>query len=233
MNRGFGKGLVAIAVSVALGSGCAGGGEHPKQDRPSPLRARTQATPAVAMMRMPVRYEHRCRSSPVVRAACPRLIPKVPHVLGGGILHGLVAYGPSAEAGGGLFSVFDMEHGVPHEQNLRNRPPRMLHLTIVAGPKPGNLFGGMPYPGRRRTATLSDTPVATKRQKPLFFGERLWGGHMGALFLAPSYPFGGQIGGHLTFWWRRGRDGYVVSIHAWQPLSECADVLRQIVTSTK
>ncbi len=186
------------------------------------------------MMPMPSRYATRCRSSPILQPACPRLIPKVPDALGGVVVDGLVASGPLPQRNGALFYVFDMEHGVPHEYKLRlNRPPRTLHLTIVAGRRPSNLFGGMTYPGTRRDATLSDASIATRRLKLLFFGKRVWSSHTGALFLAPSYPFGGQIGGHLTFWWQSGGHGYVISIHAWEPLTECAHVLREIVASTR
>jgi hypothetical protein len=108
----------------------------------------------------------------------------------------------------------------------------MLHLTIVAGPRPSNLFGGTAFPGPRRTARLVNGLDTATRRKPLLFGPRRWGGHLGSLFLAPSYPFGGQIGGHLTFWWRKGPNGYVVSLHAWEPLRECARVLQAVVAST-
>lgn len=152
-------------------------------------------------------------------------MPKVP---------GLLASGPDVQypkASG--FTVFDLQHGVPHEKRTwLNRPPRVLHLTLVAGRRPGNLFGGMRYPGSKGTATLRNGQSTRTRRKPLLYGTRRWGGHRGSLFLAPSYPYGGQIGGHLTFWWRKGRDGYVVSLHAWEPLTETARVLRLIIVST-
>jgi len=90
----------------------------------------------------------------------------------------------------------------------------------------------MSYPGSKATGKLRNGQSTRKRQKPLRYGTRRWGGHRGSLFLAPSYPNGGQIGGHLTFWWRKGRHGYVVSLHAWEPLTECSRVLRKIVAST-
>jgi hypothetical protein len=184
------------------------------------------------MAPLPERLSTRCRNSLLLRPACPRRIPKVPHRLGGGILHGLVAAGPT-HLSGSEFTVFDLQHGVPHEQRTwLNRPPGTLHLTIVAGPRPSNLFGGMSYPGSRRNSTLQNGLDTGKRLAPLLFGRRVWGGHTGALFLAPSYPFGGQIGGHLTFWWQSRGNGYVISIHAWEPLTECARVLREIIAST-
>jgi hypothetical protein len=166
----------------------------------------------------------RCQSAFVLRPACPELIPKV--------TGGLAVSQNRLRSDG--FAVFDLQYGVPHERRTQlNRPPDLLHLTIVAGPRPGNLFGGMAYPGAKEEATLENGLDVGKRRRPLLFGTRRWGGHTGALFLAPSYPFGGQIGGHLTFWWQDGGSGYVVSLHAWEPLRECARVLKAIVASTR
>lgn len=147
-------------------------------------------------------------------------------------MRGLVASGPTHASANG-FAVFDLQHGVPHElRTWLNRPPAVLHLTIVAGARPSNLFGGMPYPGSKSDAKLRDGVDRGTRRTPLLFGSRVWGRRRGALVLAPSYPFGGQIGGHLTSWWQSGGNGYVVSLHAWEPLRERARVLRSIVAST-
>ena len=90
----------------------------------------------------------------------------------------------------------------------------------------------MAFPGARRNAILRDGIVAGKRPRPLLFGPRSWSGRKGALFLAPSYPVGGEIGGHLAFWWRAHGNNYLVSIHAWEPLTECEAVLQAMVAST-
>ena len=173
-------------------------------------------------MSMPAALATRCRSSRLLAPACPRLVPRVRGTP-------LVSDPPSQNG----FAVFDLEHGVPRERDTRrNRPPATLHLTIVAGPRPANLFGGMAFPNSRRTARLVNGLDTGTRRKPLLFGLRHWGGHLGSLFLAPSYPVGGQIGGHLTFGWRKGANGYVVSLHAWEPLKECVRVLQAVVAST-
>ena len=185
--------------------------------------SRTTAS-SIALMPLSARLLARCRSAFILRPACPRRVPKVP---------GFLVSGPTRARGAG-FTVYDLQHGAPHEKQPRlNRPPAVLHLTIVAGPRPSNLFGGMPYPGAKTTTTLTDGLDTGTRRRPLLLGLRRWGGHTGALFLAPSYPFGGQIGGHLTFWWRKGGHGYVMSLHAWEPLTESARVLRAIVASTR
>jgi hypothetical protein len=208
------SGCLAMAVLLTLSGGKASGSTASRTGRPP-----------VVMMPLRARLLTRCRSAFVLRPACPRLIPKVPRLL---------VAGPNVQypkASG--FTVFDLQHGVPHEKRTwLNRPPRVLHLTLVAGRRPGNLFGGMRYPGSKAIGSLRNGQSTRTRQKALLYGTRHWGGHRGSLFLAPSYPYGGQIGGHLTFWWRKGRDGYIVSLHAWEPLTECSRVLRGIIAST-
>lgn len=190
------------------------------------LTASPAVRPPVVMMSLPTRLLTRCRSAFVLRPVCPRVIPKVS---GGFTVSGPVVQYPKRTG----FTVFDLEHGAPHEkQTSLNRPPGVLHLTLVAGKRPGNLFGGMAYPGSGPTTTLKNGQSTRTRRRTLLYGTRRWGGHRGSLFLAPSYPYGGQIGGHLTFWWRKGHAGYVVSLHAWEPLTECSRVLRAIIAST-
>ena len=194
--------------------------------RASAVTASPAARRPVVMVPLPARLLARCRSAFVLRSVCPRLIPKVS---GGFTVSGPVVQRPKASG----FTVFDLQHGAPHEKRTwLNRPPGVLHLTLVAGRRPGNLFGGTPYPGSKTTATLRNGQSTRTRRKPLLYGTRRWGGHRGSLFLAPSYPYGGQIGGHLTFWWRKGGDGHVVSLHAWEPLTETARVLRAIIATT-
>ena len=208
-------GCLAIATLVNLSS-----------SRASAMTSSPAARRPVVMVALPARLLTRCQSAFVLRPICPRRIPKVS---GGFTISGPSVQRPKATG----FTVLDLEHGVPHEKRTwLNRPPRVLHLTLVAGRRPGGLFGGMPYPGSKATAPLRNGQSTQTRRKPLLYGTRLWGGHSGSLFLAPSYPYGGQIGGHLTYWWRNGRDGYIVSIHAWEPLTECSRVLHAVVAST-
>ena len=203
--------LVVIAALVATSVGCGGSPQLAPETR-------------VQMTVLTGSLSTRCQSSYLLRPACPGLIPKAA---------GALTVSESHVRSNG-FAVFDLQYGAPHERQARlNRPPGVLHLTIVAGPKPGNLFAGMAYPGSKETTRLEDGLDVGTRRKPLLMGTRRWGGHTGALFLAPSYPFGGQIGGHLTFWWQSGGTGYVVSLHAWEPLEQCAGVLRAIVGSTR
>jgi hypothetical protein len=72
----------------------------------------------------------------------------------------------------------------------------------------------------------------TKRREHLLrFGVRRWGGRTGWLELAPSYLRGGMLGNHLIFRWGPRGDERIVSLHAWEPLTESADTLRRIVES--
>jgi hypothetical protein len=154
-------------------------------DSPASARTATARRPVV-MMPTSARLLTRCRRAFVLRPVCPRLIPKVS---GGVTVSGPVVQRPKATG----FTVFDLEHGAPQEKRTwLNRPPGVLHLTLVAGRRPGNLFGGMAYPGSKATGTLRNGQSTRTRRKPLLYGTRRWGGHPGSLFLAPSYPYGGR-----------------------------------------
>lgn len=66
---------------------------------------------------------------------------------------------------------------------------------------------------------------------PVPLGEHTWGTKAGALMLAPAFPIGGQIGGHLNFVWSADGTDYAISLHAWRPLSTAIATLRGIVGS--
>jgi hypothetical protein len=184
-------------------------------------------------MTLPARPAARCKASPI-RPACPALIPRVAYkVVGGriagGLAHGFVVSSPRHV---NRFWVFDLQHGAPRDRNPQlNRPPGVLHMTIYTGAL-REALGGMAYPAAHRDTTVRNGIVAGKRTKPLLFGAVRWSGHNGALFLAPQYPVGGEIGGHLAFWWKTHGTNYLISIHAWEPLLECEKVLRAVVAST-
>ena len=42
-----------------------------------------------------------------------------------------------------------------------------------------------------------------------------------------------MLGNHLIFRWRDAEAYHVLSLHAWEPLTESAAVLREIVASTR
>ena len=82
---------------------------------------------------------------------------------------------------------------------------------------------------RQLRVTLRDGLMRRARSRTYALGPARWGGRAGRLYLAASYPRGGWLGNHLIFRWRTGRSDYVVSLHAWEPLTETAATLRAIV----
>ena len=218
MSRFVAVPLMAVSVLFAI-VGC--GGSTPSR------------VGSISMMDLPSRPASRCAATPLL-PACPGVIPRVPYKLVGG---GVVGGGPAGIVVSGplrvnRFWVFDLEHGAPDASSPRhNHPPGFLHVTIYTGDIP-QANAGLPFPGARRNATFRNGIVATKRPTALLFGQVTWSREKGALFLAPSYPLGGQIGGHLAFWWRAHGTNYLISIHAWEPLTECKKVLQAMVAST-
>ena len=86
--------------------------------------------------------------------------------------------------------------------------------------------------GAQEVAALDDaTILSSDRSKAVSFGRVRWGGHEGWLFLAPPFTHGGQLGDHLVFEWGEGGDRSLYSLHAWQPLTDTAATLREMVRS--
>jgi hypothetical protein len=165
-----------------------------------------------------------CRKAALLRAACPRLVPRVRAAY----LNHL-----AVEREGTRFSLatFNLERGGEYpDAPERNRPPRMAHLVVVGGHverAAAGVFDGL------RRAVLRDGLMRRKRERSFAFGIVEWAGRSGELLLAPSYPRGGMLGNHLVFRWRGGRREYVLSLHGWEPLTEAAATLRAVVASTR
>jgi hypothetical protein len=171
-----------------------------------------------------VRTLAHCRRSALIRPACPRLVPRV----GAPYLHHL------ARDIGRPFplDVFNLERGGEDPDNpRRNRPPGMAHLVVAAG----EVWRLAPVWSRgTKRARVEDGAMARVRTHTLAFGRRAWGGRDGRLYLGPPYGSnGGMLGNHLIFRWRDERADYVISLHAWEPLSEAEAVLRKIVESAR
>lgn len=169
----------------------------------------------------PKTLEH-CRRSALIRPACPQLVPRV----GAPYLSHLAR----DVARPSQLAVFNLERGGENPADpRRNRPPRMAHLVIAAG----DVWRLAPVwsLGTRRSR-VEDGAMARTRSHTLAFGRRTWGGRTGRLYLGPPYGSnGGMLGNHLIFRWRDGEVDYVISLHAWEPLTEAASVLRRIVES--
>ena len=156
----------------------------------------------------------RCRSDPLVRAACPTRLPRIP---------GWNLY-PRA----GLRGIFGVERGgeAPGRPEL-NRPPALFHLELARGLRPWVAWRWPAGP----VVAQRDGLLRRRRAEPLLLGRVTWGGRAGELALAPAYPAGGSQGSHLVFRWRRGGAEYVLGLHAWEPLTEAVAALRRIAAS--
>jgi hypothetical protein len=186
-----------------------------------PLASASAAGPADLVPLAPTKLAQ-CRSTALLRAACPRLVPRV-----------RAAYLDhlSVQGEGTRFSlaIFNLERGAEYpEAPERNAPPRMAHLVVVGGRVEQSAAGV--FTNVRRVAFRAGL-MRRKRDRSLGFGTVRWAGRVGQLSLAPSYPRGGMLGNHLLFRWRAGRRDYVVSVHAWEPLADAAATLRAVVTS--
>jgi hypothetical protein len=200
--------LLAAVITLVASTGVGAAGSAPRAVELVPLA--------------PKKLAH-CRKAALLRAACPRLVPRVRAEY----LNHL-----AVEGEGTRFSLatFNLERGAEYPNvPERNRPPRMAHLVVVGGHVERSAAGV--FDDLRRVA-LRDGLMRRRRDRSLGFGTVRWAGRAGELFLAPSYPRGGMLGNHLVFHWREGRREYVVSLHAWEPLTEAAATLKAIVAST-
>jgi hypothetical protein len=181
------------------------------------------AVPPVPLVQLAPKRVAYCERSPVLRAACPRLVPRVRAAY---LSHLAVELVGSPHR----LDTFNLERGGEYPgAPERNRPPRMAHLVIVGGEveRAAPVFDLARAPRTRPRNGL----MRLARARPLSFGRVRWSGLSGDLFLAPSYPRGGMLGNHLVFRWGSKRR-YVVSLHAWEPLLEAETTLRAIVAST-
>jgi hypothetical protein len=189
--------------------------------------ALSQAAPASTGTRDPVRLiplsatklDH-CERSGLLRAACPRVVPRV----GAPYLSNL-----SVElTGRSVLDVFNLERGGEYPRAPeRNAPPRMAHVVAVAGNV--ERLASFREPRDEPGNEVRDGLVRRSRAAPLSFGHVRWGGRLGALYLMPSYPRGGMLGNHLVFSWRQDERPYALSLHAWEPLTESVATLRSMV----
>lgn len=202
----------ALVLASALGALAACGSDREpataQVDSPVPL----VATPPDAL--------RACRRSSVLRAACPSRVPRAPFDPRSEIYDARV-FG----TGSGKPKTFNFQWGgeTPGRPE-RNRPPRMVHLVLVAG----RFEPEFPvHPGEESRNGL----LLQNRRVGLDLGPAQWNGRDGRLVLAPPFPHGGIEGNHLLFHWRKGATDYRLSLHAWEPFTETVASLRAIVFS--
>jgi hypothetical protein len=99
-------------------------------------------------------------------------------------------------------------------ESLLLPPPLHVHVEIAASlSSPANL--GWPIASSQNARPVSDALLDPTRTRAVSLGWVRWYGEYGQLVLAPVFPFGGEWGGHLIFYFTTGRVSYAVTLHAW------------------
>jgi hypothetical protein len=175
-----------------------------------------EAAPArpIPLVPTPRKALARCLRVPSLAAACPRRVPRTANW--------------KADVRGGQASVFDYGWGGAYEgAPERNRPPRLVHVTLYGGRVDTGF--GFPYPRGGRPAEVENGALYEQPERAVYFGRATWGARHGTLVLAPGFPLGGQQGGHLIFRWREGGREYALGLHAWEPFVETVATLERLV----
>lgn len=214
---------VFFAVLAAL-SGCNGAGsENEAGSRPS-----ATDTASSKVVAAPTPLLRRCQRIRVLAPACPQRLPSASFVSGRKINRGSLPY-----------RTFNIEAGVAYADPAKNAPPSFLHVVAEAG----NLhdsFVSFRFPTTGPvTAPLNGLMTSEKRDRlvsrvpqAVFLGRVTWSGITGIVALAPPYNAVSSIhGDHVVFRWKRDGAEYALSLHAWEPFSECFATLRAMVES--
>ena len=183
-----------------------------------------------------------CRSASALRAVCPQALPPAPwSELSRGA--GKVSLCLSGDPDCPRWDSFDLAWGGESPGHPeRNRPDGssgLVHVVAYAG----DLGGPVGYQAHGESAFSFDWPaVAIPLRDGLMEGERGeallletpagWG-REGQLVLAPAYALGGLVGDHLVFRWEEDGIEYAIGLHAWEPLTEAAATLRDVLRSSE
>jgi hypothetical protein len=210
-NPGRGAAVAGLLLAIVA---CAGCGHEENSSAAAPT-----------LVAMPAAARARCTKAERLRPVCPTRIPdsKWQDRAGWDDARGEFAWN-------GLF--FELQAGAQHPgQPELDSPPRFVHVAVGVGRASALLPFSWPPAGQvqlRNGLLRTDA----QRSSALSFGPRRWAGIDGQLLLAPPHERGGGIvGTHLIFAWPEGRDLDVVTIHAWEPLTETERVLREVVES--
>lgn len=185
-----------------------------------------------------------CRTSPLLRPICPRQIPMVPGSsaprIGYGCFNTPNGVPRSVAAGNALFtSRRCTDAGWSYEQFNLPVPvegipvsawdgtkwfavsfaplysrPYQVHVDIEAS------AGAPPIAvsatGRlQRAKHITDALPNPKRTHVVSFGWVRWYGKRGQLLLMPTNANGGEVAGHLIFYFTSGGVNYAISLHTW------------------
>ena len=210
----------ALVVLALLLAACDSPSDH-RTSAPAPSLRLGHAARLVAL---PKSQLEQCRSSALLRPACPRLVPRTEAPY----LSDLSHQPPNS---GLTLDVFDLQRGGENSSRPGSaRPPGFAHLTVVAGEVAQ--IAGFAQPLHGTPVSLKAGLMRKERKHALFFGRVRWGGRTGSLFLAPPFIYGGQLGNHVCFRWRRQNTNYLMSLHGWEPLPDAVATLRAIVAAT-
>jgi hypothetical protein len=218
-------GALLLTTALALTAcGCRASRDDANRNK----RAQAPTTVAATVVSTPPLLLRRCRSQALLAPACPHRLPRASN------------YSARRIGRGGLaLKTFDIESGVPYADPARNAPPSFVHVVVEAGNLRDSL-GSFVFPTKGMPAAPVDGLTRSKQRDRLvhrvpeavFLGRITWGDTTGIVALAPPYNAVSSIhGDHLMFRWRRGETEYVLSLHAWEPFSECFLTLRAMVES--
>ncbi|HEY7196262.1 MAG TPA: hypothetical protein VH306_03675 [Gaiellaceae bacterium] len=186
-----------------------------------------------------------CARLELLRAICPRSVPEAPYGNAGPPIgvQGAYADGGAASCLDGqanahkigstrcVYETFQLEAGAPTQEGTP--PPRFAHATFYASRRPiPRLFGLRAWCAGGRKP-LADGLVRRRLEQGVCLGPVRAGGEAGTLALEPTYPVGGEVGGHLVLSWKRGGVEYAATLHAWAPLRQAVAVLRRMVSSAR
>lgn len=228
-------------VAVSAVAGCAGTGGATSSQNSS--RTQTKITngrsAGISFVRMPNNIYMRCRESDRLRPVCPRRIPVV--AFDGATSAHFCIKGRGTCLFGNLFDTFALQRGGENPRlPTAQAPPGFLHIEIWAGHIPsGRSYqegGTSPFLFRwpeSGTTPVRDGLMSRRRSTALSFGQIKVGSLRGQLVLAPpTQSGGGLVGNHLLFRTREAGADYLVSLHAWEPLSESVTTLRKMIETT-
>ena len=186
----------------------------PQSAGPSPRNLAT--ADGVRVTTTPLWLVELCRTQPMLRSACPRRVPAV------GPQGAYVEVVPTPSNRPRPASLFvSVSWGGEYPEPRLNRPPRFVHLELTAGHVVSSRRFGSPVPlGRLKV------PGGYTVTRPISLGQRDWTANPGRLV------FGDCFGNHLCYRWQQNGRDYQIDLHAWDPVTEAAHVLRAIVRST-
>ncbi len=207
-------GIVASVAAVGLVAMACGGSRTYVRRTRSPAAMATTPAGALAL----------CQEIGVMRPACPTLVPKSNAPprrgdVGAECTDNNRSVSRTSKrcrdaewsyiAGGGT------PPGVPSAKTVEwtepPGPPWFVHVDITAAQDSSPCA----WPQEGSARELTDRLIGQTRTHALSLGDVTWSGKHGQLVLAPGYPSGGEVGGHLEFCY--GADGvhYAVTLHAW------------------